>query len=343
MGQGARKLQPSIVPLDTPPLGAADLRLAARRTSHALPSVRPMPSPAVPLNRAARRPTLLIVGCGDIGLRVLRRVQPAWRVLALSSSPQRLALLRAAGALPLWGDLDRPATLGRLGGLADAVLHLAPPPLQGGTDPRTRALLQALARGGRVQRLVYASTSGVYGDCAGARFGETRAVAPATDRARRRVDAEAQLRWFGRRTGARVTLLRIPGIYAGDRPGGHPRERLARGTAVLVPEDDVYTNHIHADDLARACVAALYRGLPQRVLHASDDSELKMGDYFDLAADLCGLPRPPRITRAQAAAELNPMLLSFMSESRRLRNERLKRELRLVLCHPTVQDGLQAD
>jgi nucleoside-diphosphate-sugar epimerase len=139
-----------------------------------------------------------------------------------------------------------------------------------------------------------------------------------------------------------VNVLRIPGIYAGDRPGGHPRERLARGTPVLAAADDVYTNHIHADDLARACIAALHRGLPQRVLHASDDTELKMGDYFDLAADLCGLPRPPRLARAEAAARLSPLQMSFMSESRRLDNTRLKRELRLKLRYPTVREGLVA-
>jgi nucleoside-diphosphate-sugar epimerase len=238
------------------------------------------------------------------------------------------------------GDLDDPPTLGRLGGLADAVLHLAPPPGQGAGDTRTRALLRALSRGGRVQRLVYASTSGVYGDCAGARFDETRRVNPGTDRARRRVDAEAQLRAFGRRSGAGVTVLRIPGIYASDRVGGHPRERLLRGTPVLAAQDDVHTNHIHADDLARACVAALLRGRPQRVLHASDDTELKMGDYFDLAADLCGLPRPPRITRDEAVSVMGAVPLSFMSESRRLDNRRLKSELGLRLRYPTVREGL---
>ncbi len=293
----------------------------------------------LPTHRA-RRPTLLIVGCGDVGLRVLRQVQPQWRVLALTSSPQRCTLLRDRGAVPLLGNLEEPATLGRLGGLADAVLHLAPPPGQGATDPRTRALLAALARGGRVQRLVYASTSGVYGDCGGARFDETRAVHPTTDRARRRVDAEARVRWFGRATGASVCVLRIPGIYATDRPGGHPRERLQRGSPVLVAGDDVYTNHIHADDLARACVAALWRGAPQRVYHASDDTELRMGDYFDLAARLCDLPAPPRVTRAKAAGLLGPVQLSFMSESRRLDNTRLKTELRLRLLHPTVVQGL---
>ena len=129
--------------------------------------------------------------------------------------------------------------------------------------------------------------------------------------------------------------------WARDRPGGHPRERLARGTPVLRAEDDVYTNHIHADDLARACVAALFRALPQRVLHVSDDTELRMGDYFDLAADLCGLPRPPRIGRDEAASQLSPMQLSFMGESRRLDNRRLKRELKLRLRYPTVAEGLR--
>ncbi len=298
-----------------------------------------MPGGLSPLSQQSR-PTLLIVGCGDVGLRVLRLLVPRWRVLALTSSPARRDELRAAGAVPLVGNLDDLPTLYRAARLADAVLHLAPPPSEGQRDTRTAHLLRALARGGRVRRLMYASTTGVYGDAAGARFDETRAVAPATARALRRVDAEAQLRCFGRRAGVRVSILRIPGIYAADRPGGHPRERLLRGTPVLARADDVHTNHIHADDLARACVAALHRGAPQRTYHASDDTELLMGDYFDLAADICGLPRPPRIGRAEARARFSPLHFSFMSESRRLINRRLKEELRLCLRYPTVREGL---
>jgi nucleoside-diphosphate-sugar epimerase len=296
------------------------------------------PTPAA----ARRRPTLLIVGCGDIGMRVLRLLPRRWRVFALTSSPQRRAELRAAGAVPLVGNLDDASTLGRLAGLADRVLHLAPPPSSGTGDPRTARLLQALARGGRLRRLVYASTTGVYGDCAGARFDETRPPRPATERARRRVDAERRVRRFGRRGGVTVSVLRIPGIYALDREGGHPGDRLRRGVPVLVRDDDVYTNHIHADDLARACVAALRRGAPQRAYHVSDDTELRMGDHFDLVADLLGLPRPPRITRAQAQQQLPPVLLSFMGESRRLDNTRMKRELGVRLRHPTVRSALAA-
>ncbi|MFT4196105.1 MAG: SDR family NAD(P)-dependent oxidoreductase, partial [Ottowia sp.] len=163
---------------------------------------------------------------------------------------------------------------------------------------------------------------------------------PGTARARRRVAAEALVRAFGRAAGVRTSILRIPGIYAPDREGGTPRARLLRGTPVLAPEDDVFTNHIHADDLARACIAALWRGKPQRVVHASDDSALKMGAYFDLAAELYDLPKPPRLSRADAQAQLPPTLLSFMSESRRMDNRRLKRELRLRLRHATPATGL---
>lgn len=267
------------------------------------------------------------------------------QVLALTSTPTRREDLRARNIRPLVGDLDQPATLRRLAGIAHRVLHLAPPPTQGlaadaGRDPRTAVLLQALARRTVPRALVYGSTSGVYGDCAGAWITEAQPARPRTARARRRVDAEAHVRAFGRGAGVRASVLRIPGIYAADRAGGTPRERLERGTPVLASEDDVYTNHIHADDLARACCAALWRGRPQRVYHTSDDTMLKMGDYFDLAADLYGLPRPPRLALAEARSQLPVSLLSFMQESRRLDNQRMKRELRLVLRHPDVSTGL---
>ncbi|RVT50169.1 SDR family oxidoreductase [Rubrivivax albus] len=285
-------------------------------------------------------PMLLVVGCGDVGLRLLPWVAGRWRVRVLTSSPARVPALRAAGVVPLVGNLDDAATLGRLGGLADAVVHLAPPPGQGVRDVRSRHLGRALLRGGRVRRLVYVSTTGVYGDAGGAWIDETSPVAPATARAQRRVDAEAYWRWFGRCSGARVSILRAPGIYALDRDGGDPRERVRRGAPVLNAKDDVYTNHIHADDLARACMAALYRGGPQRVFNACDHTSLKMGDYFDTVADRFGLPRPPRLSRAEAQATLSPMTLSFMSESRRIGNRRLTEELRLRLRYPTLDDGL---
>ncbi len=291
-----------------------------------------------------RRPRVLIVGCGDVGLRVARQLPGSVRVLALTSSPARVGELRSQHIVPLTGNLDHIATLRRLAGIATRVIHLAPPPSDNADwrrDPRTEALIAALRLRTRPDVLVYGSTSGVYGDCGGERITETRAVHPGTPRAERRVQAEAQLRWFGRASGACVHTLRIPGIYAPGRGGGTPQARLLKGTPVLLREDDVYTNHIHADDLARACIAALWRGKPQRVTHASDDTQMLMGDYFDFAADLYGLPRPPRLPRSTAREQLPLNLLSFMGESRRLDNTRLKQELRVRLRYPTVVEGLR--
>ena len=302
-----------------------------------------MPSNQSPLGALParfRRERVLIVGCGDVGLRVARQLPGRLRLLALTSTPARCAELRARGITPVTGNLDQTATLQRLAGLATRVLHLAPPPAEGWDDPRTRALLQALRRRTAPAALVYGSTSGVYGDCAGAWVSEARPAQARTPRGHRRVDAERSVRFLGRSAAVRSSILRIPGIYAPDRAGGTPRDRLLKGTPVLQAEDDVYTNHIHADDLARACVAAMWRGRAQRIYNVNDDTVLKMGDYFDVAADLYGLPCPPRVPRSTAQDKLPLMLLSFMSESRRMDNTRLKRELRVALLYPTVRQGL---
>ena len=304
-----------------------------------------MPSIQTPLGALParfRRSRLLIVGCGDIGLRVAGLLAHKLSVRALTSQPARLSALRAAGITPLLGNLDHAPTLRRLAGVAPRVLHLAPPAGQGARDGRTLALLRALRLRAAPAALVYMSTSGVYGDCAGAWVDEVRALAPSTARAHRRVDAEAHVRFLGRALRVRTSVLRVPGIYAPNREGGTPLARLRSGTPVLEAADDVYTNHIHADDLARACVLALWRGKPQRAYNINDDAVLKMGDYFTAAAALYGVPVPPRISRARAALEIAPMQLSFMSESRRMVNTRMKRELGLRLQFPHVLGGLAA-
>ena len=280
------------------------------------------------------RPRLLIVGCGDVGMRLIPLLRSRFRVFALTSQSERLTELRSAGVIPMLGDLDSPQSLYRLKGLADIVVHLAPPPLQGSLDQRTRNLVAILPRHGK---LVYVSTTGVYGDCKGAFFDETRTVAPVNARAERRVDAERVLRRWARHHEGKLSILRVPGIYAADRL---PLERLRQGTPALVAADDVYTNHIHADDLAQIIALALFRAQPLRVYHTVDDSALKMGDYFDQVATAFKLPLPPRVPRAELSKQVSPMLLSFMSESRRLSNERMKTELGVRLRFPAVSDLL---
>ena len=280
------------------------------------------------------KPRLLIVGCGDVGMRLIPLLRSRFRVFALTSQSERLSELRSAGVTPILGNLDSPQSLYRLKGLADIVVHLAPPPLQGSLDQRTRNLVAILPRHGK---LVYVSTTGVYGDCKGAFFDETRPVAPVNARAERRVDAERVLRRWARHHEGKLSILRVPGIYAADRL---PLERLRQGTPALLDADDVYTNHIHADDLAQIIALALFRAQPLRVYHIVDDSALKMGDYFDQVAAAFKLPLPPRVPRAELSKQVSPMLLSFMSESRRLSNERMKTELGVRLRWPAVSDLL---
>ena len=205
-------------------------------------------------------------------------------------------------------------------------------------DTRTANLLIAL-EGTRIlpTRFVYISTTGVYGDCAGALVDETREVHPQSTRAVRRVDAEAQLAIWCKSHGVALTVLRAPGIYAANRL---PLARLRANTPVLRESDDVYTNHIHADDLAAVCARALEENAPAGTYNTSDDSMLKMGEWFDLVADHAALPRPPRIARREAADRLPAELLSFMNESRRLDNARLKKLLGITLKYPTVREGL---
>ena len=369
-----------------------------------------------PVPRRFRRQRLLIIGCGDVGQRVVRQLHHGWQVIGVARSDETLQKIRTAGALAMQADDAH-----RLARWATHILHAAPPASRDGevTDRLTRGWLQALARArgqrastpsrpGRAHRLgarstaallavpapatqarsrsqhapaprlVYLSTTGVYGDRGGAFTRETDTLQPLTDRARRRVDAERQVR-FGihrseasnagsrradgpradstrpdspHRDSARVSgarhrrlqqpplpalVLRVPGIYAADRL---PVERLRQQVPALIPADDVITNHIHADDLARIARTALLRGPRQRVINAVDDSQMTLGDYLDQVADRLGLPRPPRHSRAELTRTLSEVRMSFMRESRRLDSRRLKRELRVRLQWPTVAEFL---
>ena len=276
---------------------------------------------------------LLIIGCGDIALRTLPLLQGHYRLYALVRNPAKADTLRKLGVTPILGDLDERSSLTKIAGLADIVLHFAPPERQGRFDTRTRNLLSALSTRLLPTRLIYISTSGVYGDCDGDIVSETRPVNPQSDRARLRVSAERQIRTWAIRNHVNANILRVPGIIAEDRL---PVDRIKAGAPAIVASEDGYSNHIHADDLARIVIAALRYAKPNRVYHTVDDDEMKMGDYFDVVADAFKLPRPPRLPRAEAQRAVSPMMWSFMNESRRLTNLRMKRELKVRLRYPTV-------
>src|SRR5947207_886129 len=241
---------------------------------------------------------VLLIGCGDVAQRTAALLEDRARLYGLIRRGAEIRKLRPAGIVPIVGDLDRIGSLDRLRTAPFAVLHFAPPPSEGRDDPRTQRLIAALARARIIpQRFVYLSTSGVYGDCAGTRVTETRPRQAQTPRARRRVAAENRLRMWAAHNGVALAIVRAPGISAQTRP---PPERIRQQTPALVDDDDVYTNHIHAGDLARAVVAALFRGRPNRAYNACDDADLKMAAWLDMVADAFKLPRPPRIGRDEA-------------------------------------------
>ena len=291
------------------------------------------------------RQILLLVGCGDIALRAALLLRVHYRLLGLCRRPENYDQLRLCGITPVFGDLDNPKSLNRLAGIAHAVLHLAPPPNHGERDIRTTNLLVALTKRPTMkriilpQRFIYISTSGVYGDCNGALIDETCPINPRTERSVRRANAEMQIRNWGLRNRVRVSILRVPGIYAADRL---PLARLRENTPMLLPDEDCYTNCIHADDLVHIIFAALRHAKPGRIYHACDDSRLKMGEYFDLIADHIGIPRPPRVARAKANEHISVSMLSYMEESRQLMNIRIKNELHVNLRYPTVTEGITA-
>ena len=281
------------------------------------------------------KPRILIIGFGDIGARVAKLLIPTYRVYALirkGAGSKEAEDARKLGVTPVLGDLDNRKSLKRISAIAPVIFHFAPPPTSGNTDTRTKNLLASLDAHA-VDKLIYISTTGVYGDCGGDWIDETRILNAQSPRAVRRVDAEAQLRAWAVRTGCNLAIMRAPGIYSGTTL---PIARLQAGTPAICAEEDSYSNHIHADDLARAAVVAMQRGRPHRAYNICDDSTLKMGEYFDAVAHAAKLPPPPRLPRADAQAQVSPMLWSFMQESRRITNSRMHVELKLRLRWPTV-------
>jgi nucleoside-diphosphate-sugar epimerase len=284
----------------------------------------------------------LVVGCGYTGLRLARRLGPAWRVAALVRSEASASRLAAQGITVLRGDLDAPAAARDAEALraqahTAAIAYLAPPPEQGADDPRIARFLDTLGPA-RPASLLYMSTTAVYGDTGGRTVDEASPVAPASDRARRRVAAErAAGAWCSAR-GVRCVVLRVPGIYG---PGRLPLERLARGEPALRHEDAGPGNRIHVDDLVAACVAALERPV-HGVFNVTDGDPASTTEFLERTAELAGLPPPPLVPLAEAPGRIAPGMLAFLAESRRVDNRRMLEELGFVPRYAHLADGIAA-
>jgi nucleoside-diphosphate-sugar epimerase len=282
---------------------------------------------------------MLIVGCGDVGRRLADKATALGEtVKAIVRRPESAEALHWYGISAVVVDLDRPVQIDPAFGLEQQVYYFAPPPSDGARDPRMGRLLDALpAVEGR--RIVYISTTGVYGDCAGAWVDESRPADPQVDRARRRYDAEEQLRAWRAAGKGEVVILRVAGIYG---PGKLPLARLEQQLPMIAAADAPWTNRIHIDDLVAVCLAAMARGRDGEVYNVSDGRPGNMREYFDQVADLYNLSRAPLITLAQARESLSPGMLSYLGESRRLDNRKMLEELGVVLRFPNLSSGLRA-
>lgn len=284
---------------------------------------------------------LLIVGYGDIGRRVAALAVAAGReVSALVRSGEKAAALPAGGILPILGDLDDTATPVReLHAAGMTILYTVPPPGGGEYDTRLRVFLGSIEAGNEPARIVYLSTTGVYGDQQGALVNEATPTRATTSRARRRLDAEKLLLAWGRDRRVKIVILRVAGIYGANRL---PLNRLREGAPVLRNEESPFSNRIHADDLARLCLAAADKGEDGEIINICDGETSTMTDYFNAVADAFALPRPPQVTMAEAKESMPPLLLSYFSESRRLDNRRMCERLGGDLLYPDLASGLAA-
>jgi nucleoside-diphosphate-sugar epimerase len=292
-----------------------------------------------PEHPAAGRTGLTVVGCGYTGRRLLQLCRQTGRDCAgTARSDDSLAQIRACGGRALQLDLDLPAA--RLPAeycMGRGLVYMAPPPQSGTTDPRLRNLLAALPA--LPATLVYLSTTAVYGDTGGAVVNEDTPPAPASDRGRRRLDAErAALQW-GDATGVPVRILRVPGIYG---PGRLPIERIRQGAPVVRAEDAGPGNRIHVDDLAAACLAAVDYPGAQRIFNVGDGDHASMTEYFRAVADAAGLAPPPELPLQDLLAQVSPAMRGFLVESRRVDTARMRTELGFTPRYASLAAGITA-
>jgi len=277
---------------------------------------------------------LLIVGCGSVGRRIAR--------LALAEGITVSTFNRGGagveGTHHVTGSLDEPETLKGLPTRGAAVIYLAPPPGGGHLETRVRNFCASMAPGEEPVKIVYISTSGVYGDSGGGTVTEETPANPGTPRGKRRLHGEELFTEFGRERGVPVVVLRVTAIYAEDRL---PVMQLTSGQPVLRAEEALPTNRVHAEDLARICLAAVERGQGGDVFNVSDGTPGTVTEYFNAAADYLGLPRPAQITMEEARKVMTPLMISYFSESRVVDNGKLLRELGVTLLYPNLAAALK--
>jgi len=284
--------------------------------------------------------TLYIVGCGDIGIRVAKLAAARQiTVYALSRGNKIAPDSEVPGIELIHCDLDSLDSFSELDLKGAVVLYAAPPPGGGVIDTRIRNFLAGLRPGGEPAKVLYISTTSVYGDCGNELVTEERSVNPANHTAKRRCDAERRFRKWGIDKRVPVVILRVAGIYG---PGRIPMQRILSQEPLLDENEVGYTNRIHADDLAEICLAAIEKGEDGDIFNVCDGEISKMTDYFNTITDLMELPRLPQVPLDEARQVMSPLMFSYMTDSRKISNRKMLEALGIKLKYPTMLEGLKA-
>ena len=224
-----------------------------------------------------------------------------------------------------------------LGALARAqVLMVCAPPGEGG-DPALAHFAREIAAAPDLERILYLSSVGVYGDRGGAWVDEASPPAPTAPRARRRLEAEAQWRSLAQARGVPLDILRLAGIYG---PGRNVLAKLRAGEARRIVKPEHVFNRIHVDDVAAVAHRLIEAGGAGGVWNVADEEPAPPQDVIVFAAELLGVAPPPE--EDFATARLTPMARSFYDDNRRVDVGRLRRELGYRWLYPTYREGLEA-
>ncbi len=277
--------------------------------------------------------TLLSLGQGYSAAALARRLGCGWRIIGTTRSAEKAARLAREGVEPLiWPGAD-------LGAALAAVTHvLASISPDAAGDPVLAQHGEAIAAAApHLDWVGYLSTTGVYGDHQGGWVDETTPLAPTTARGRQRVLAEGQWQALAERSGLPLHIFRLAGIYG---PGRGPFEKVRNGTARRIIRENQYFSRIHVADIAAVLAASIARPNRGAVYNVADDDPAPPEDVLAEAARLLGLPLPPEVPFEDA--DLTPLARSFYAESKRVRNDRIKRELGVRLAYPDYRTGLRA-
>ncbi|MCP4821300.1 MAG: SDR family oxidoreductase [Shimia sp.] len=273
--------------------------------------------------------TLLSLGHGYTARALARRLVPqGWAVIGTLREETQFDVVRAEGVTPVMWPIDFETAL-------DGVAHVVSsirPDKEG--DPVLRIGREALAQATHLEWVGYMSTTGVYGDMDGGWVDEDTPLDPGGHRGKMRVKAEAE--WQAMK-GLALHIFRLAGIYG---PGRGPFAKLRRGTARRIIKKNQVFSRAHVDDIAQVLEASMKAPNPGRVYNVCDDSPTPPQDILTYAAELLGMDPPPEVPFEDA--EMTPMARSFYSDSKRVRNDRIKDELGVVLKYPNYRDALKA-